>query len=202
MKSNRTIISITREYVSKLLTEKLSKTYLYHNLAHTQDVVRGARAIAKALKVSAEDLEIITLAAWFHDIGYSISAKNHEALGIGIAKKFLVQHKYPTLKIKQIIGCIRATKVPQKPKTILEQIVCDADLLYLGKPNAIQRGDTLRREFELHQNKKKSEADWLKQSVQFFKKHHFHTSFVIEKYEPIRQKNLLQIRARIAKLSS
>jgi predicted metal-dependent HD superfamily phosphohydrolase len=190
MKSNTSIVKIVQKYVTKLFAEKLPKAYQYHNLSHTEDVVRGAREIAKAMNVTADEMQIVTLAAWFHDTGYTLSGNNHEAHGIKIAQAFLGKRNFPKEQIEQIVECIRATKMPQKPKSLLEKILCDADLLYLGKPRCIERAEFLRRELQNLRQEEISQIDWLKDSAQFFKKHRFHTSYVKSKYDPIRQKNL------------
>lgn len=187
-------------YVTMLLKEKLPEQYYYHNLGHTDDVINNVAEIAQQYKLSGTELEIVLLAAWFHDTGYSLSRKEHEQKSVKIVKEFFTHHSYAEKNIKKIIGCIKATKVPQKPKNLLEEIVCDADLLYLGKKNMIERADMLRMEFEQNLKKTISETEWLQQTVDFLHQHHFHTSYAIKKYEPMRQKNLVKINHRLAEL--
>jgi hypothetical protein len=52
--------------------------------------------------------------------------ENHEDVSIEIATKFLKENNYPDEKIQKIVGCIDATRYPQNPKNLLEEIICDA----------------------------------------------------------------------------
>jgi predicted metal-dependent HD superfamily phosphohydrolase len=200
MTLNTDILQKTSAYVSAILHEKLADTFFYHNYGHTSDVVNNVAEISNALKIEGDDLEIVLIAAWFHDTGYVESTKAHEAHSIKIAKIFLAKHNYPADRTKKIIGCIKATKVPQNPKNILEKIVCDSDLLYLGQKDCIERAELLRLEFEQNFKRNIPETEWLTQSVEFFHQHHFHTDFVIKKYGPKKEKNMQGLLKALLKL--
>ena len=59
-----------------------------------------------------------------------VDIHNHEDEGIKIATVFLAEHKVKDEIIAGIKGCITATKMPQSPKNLMEEIVADADLFH------------------------------------------------------------------------
>ncbi|MDR1761514.1 MAG: hypothetical protein LBR55_03590, partial [Bacteroidales bacterium] len=115
------------------VTNKHFIDYSYHNLFHVQDVVQHVEIIGKNEGVSNEELLILKLAALFHDIGFTQSYKNHEMHSIAIAQTILSNARYTPTQIEQVCQLIVATRMPQKPHNLLEQIMCDADLDYLGR---------------------------------------------------------------------
>ncbi len=127
------IIKKTEDFVTNLFAEKLSPALIYHNLSHTANVAESAKKIGKKCELSSEDLEIVTIAAWFHDTGYTESYNNHEEAGKLIASAFLDANNYDPDKKEKVLSCIDATKMPQSPKSAAEQVLCDADLSHLGK---------------------------------------------------------------------
>jgi len=75
---------------------------------------------------------LIRIAAICHDYGFVVSRLNHEERSIVEIQPFLI----PILTSDEVAivnGMIRATKVPQEPKTFYEEILADADLDYLGR---------------------------------------------------------------------
>ena len=51
-----------------LLTKKLNKDYLFHNVAKTQQVVNSIKELIKGEKISEVDANILLFAAWFHNV--------------------------------------------------------------------------------------------------------------------------------------
>ncbi|MEK7671213.1 MAG: HD domain-containing protein, partial [Bacteroidota bacterium] len=133
MNHNNDILNQAQAYVSSLLNGKLPGWAVYHNLRHTEEIVEAVQEIGEGSRLNKSEMEIVLLAAWFHDVGYTEVADGHEEKGVEIATRFLQAKGYPQNKIEQVGGCIRATKVPQSPKTFFEEIVCDADVIHLGK---------------------------------------------------------------------
>lgn len=202
MSVNTEILRKASSHVYNLFHEQLNQNIKYHNYDHTLEVVTHAVEIAEGMKLSRSEMEIVMLAAWFHDTGYLYSPKEHEERSAGIAGTFLQEQKYPEEKIEKVIGCIRATKVPQQPKNILEQVMCDADLLHLGKKGVIEKGELLRQEFENSKGETISERDWIKRSIDFFNQHHYHTTYALKEYNERREENILKLKKRLKKIES
>lgn len=196
------ILRKAQSHVRSLFQQHKSFPGLYHNFDHTEEVVRNATEIAENMELSRIDTESILLAAWFHDTGYLESPKDHEERSALNAAEFLRSAKYPKDKIDTVIGCIRATKLPQTPNNVLEQIMCDADLLHLGKKDSLEKGELLRLEVEKMTDRRMSEEQWLRQSIGFFKDHSYHTTYAIREYSDRRDQNLRKLEKRLRKLES
>jgi len=78
--------------------------------------------------VSPDELEILAIAGLFHDTGFVIQYDNNEYIGAKIAKNFLRANLYSEEKIKLIESLILITNPQEKPITLLEKIMKDADL--------------------------------------------------------------------------
>jgi predicted metal-dependent HD superfamily phosphohydrolase len=97
----------------------------------------ASKTIGAACRLSAEELEGVILAAWFHDAGYVEAIEGHEEKSVEIATSFLRENGYPQEKIARVAACIRATKMPQNPKTLMEQVLCDADISHLARRTSL-----------------------------------------------------------------
>src|SRR5436309_16127441 len=74
------------------------------------------------------------------------SSADHERASAQIAAAILPNYGYTPAHIQAICGMIMATKLPQAPHTLLEQIVADADLDVLGRPDFVTRNQDLHTE--------------------------------------------------------
>ena len=90
----RTSFNVILKNVTELLNEKLPKYLTYHNTAHTIYVLKKAIDIAKKEHRSLPELELIKLAALYHDIGFTKTHIEHEKVGCEIAKKQLKDFGY------------------------------------------------------------------------------------------------------------
>ncbi len=171
------ILSEVSAYVVYLLKDKLPITLTFHNLDHTLDVVNGVREIGVRTELSAEDQETVEIAAWLHDTGYLHLYKGHEEESIRIAKIFLSKFSFPQARIQQIIGCIEATKYPQTPQNLLEQVLCDADFMHLTFSDYRLIADKLRVEWSCYLNKSYSDMDWNEENCSMLSEHTYFTHY-------------------------
>ncbi len=196
---NTPLTNAAREYVAAYITANFPPTITYHNIGHVDEVVKAAIKIGKAVDLKNDDLEIVVLAAWFHDIGYHSGHLGHENRSADIAKSFLMEKGLPAEKTNRVIGCIKATRVPQKPSGLLEDVVCDADLYHLGSDKFEEKSDELWDEVKT-QGTDLSYFEWLKSSRDFIKSHTYHTSCAREKLGPIKRKNLKHLEQTIERM--
>ncbi|MGB3466420.1 MAG: HD domain-containing protein, partial [Cyclobacteriaceae bacterium] len=99
------------EFVKETLQRELPKGVVYHDLHHTEQVVEAAREIGQHSGLSDAELEIVILAAWFHDLGFKDkTGVNHEEASASLAADFLRGKNYDEAKIKQVESCIMATR--------------------------------------------------------------------------------------------
>jgi HD superfamily phosphodiesterase len=125
------------------LEKELPGNLFYHNSKHTVDVVTQVELIGLGEGVSDEDLLLLKTAALFHDTGHTISYNNHEYFSTLVAREILPTYYFTTSQIDTICELIMATKLPPNPRNKLEEIMCDADLDYLGRSDMIPVSNSL-----------------------------------------------------------
>ena len=164
--------------VKQIILEKLERellaVYTYHGLHHTLDVLKVTGDLCQSEGISRYETTLLKTAALFHDSGFTVSPKDHEATGCLIAKDVLPNYGYAPNEIERICGMIMATKIPQSPKNLLEQIICDADLDYLGRDDFFAIGNTLFEELKVL-GILESEWQWNNMQVKFLENHAYHT---------------------------
>jgi predicted metal-dependent HD superfamily phosphohydrolase len=162
----------------------------YHNLKHTESVASYSRQLAHHYQLSEQDFFVVVASAWLHDLGYSTDRANHEAEGALSAGIFLQNISVMPGDIETIKSCILATRLPQDPHNLLEDIVCDADLWHLGIANFWDLSKELRKEVEEISQNKIDKAAWRIQTIQFFESHKYHTDYARMLLDDQKQKNL------------
>ena len=166
----------------------LSPHLTYHSKGHTIDVIEQSMRIALDEGIDDYQLLLLKFAALFHDSGFLKTYANHEAKGCEIFLQITNGIDFTDEEKEIVQGLIMATKIPQQPKTHLQQIICDADLDYLGRNDFFEIGDTLRREF-LHYKIVSSNEDWENLQLKFLKNHQYHTKSSQQLREPAKQLN-------------
>jgi predicted metal-dependent HD superfamily phosphohydrolase len=172
------VLAAAQNYVTDLYQTKVSKSIHFHTLQHTQEVLAASEKMAEYYQLADEDRFALSLAAWFHDTGYSGgTAKGHEDLSAELAIKFLNEHHVSHSVIEKVKGCINATKIPQSPASLIEQIICDADLFHLGTPDFKDKNRLLREELNDFGGHDLSKKDWRRLNIDFLEKHNYFTSY-------------------------
>ncbi|KAB1067937.1 HD domain-containing protein [Tamlana haliotis] len=197
------LIAEAKKFTSNLLNEKLDTAFLYHNLTHTQRVVEKSEFLANSASVTEHEKNLLTLASWFHDTGYTKSIENHEEESTLIAKSFLSNKQCPKADIDMICDLILATKRNYNPKTILEKIIRDADCSHIGSKNYFEILELLKKEWELTCNKQSSEAEWLDENIKFLTtEHRFYTIQANASWQKRKGKNVSELLKEKQKLKS
>lgn len=186
-----------RAYILDRLDRELSVTLSYHSPQHTRDVTRAALRIAEGEGLSNEELLILETAALYHDSGFLFQYQHHEEQGCAIAKEFLPQFGYPEAAVSLICDCILATKIPQSPHTKLAEVLCDADLDYLGGELFFPIGNTLYKEF-LHHGIITDEKAWNRMQIRFLESHSYFTQTAINERAAGKAANLEIVRSIVA----
>jgi adenylate cyclase len=184
------------EIVLDILEKELPKDLIYHNLKHTIDVSIEVEIIGRGENVSEEEILLLKTAALFHDSGFIRGYDYHEEIGVQIAKEILPRYCYSDEQISKISELILATKLPPHPTNLLEQIMCDADLDYLGRRDFIPVSNTLYKELSL-QNKITSLEQWNLMQIKFLEGHQYFTETAKNMREVNKQKQLENIRALV-----
>ena len=180
------------DFVLGLLRENLPDNYLYHNPEHTLYVIEKALEIGRHEKCTEDELEFISIAALWHDTGYTKTYKNHEEESCNIARHYLPSYGYNNEFIDRICDMIMVTKIPQLPKNKLEEILADADLEYLGTAEFETKSDCLFKELQSIKPAY-TEAEWDVAQILFLREHHYFTKYCQEIKEPLKRKHLLKL---------
>lgn len=189
-------LSELKQIVFDKLNKELPKHLYYHSLGHVVDVYDSAMRIAERESVDPEGINLLLTAALLHDSGFIYQSKNHEEKGAEIAREMLPQYGYSADEIEQICGMILATKIPQNPRTKLEEIICDADLDYLGRDDFWEIGNSLHREI-LAGGAEMSVKEWNELQFRFLTAHHYFTETAIAERKHKKQKHLDTIQSLI-----
>lgn len=173
--AEKTIVAAAERYVTALLKEKLTEDHRYHSLQHTFKVRDAALALGKSMGLNEEGLELLGLAALFHDTGFTETYEGHEAISGQIAQAFLESHGYPEEKINQVCLLIDATYPAKYPASTLEQVIKDADLSNLGSEGYFETLKDLRYEWAVFLNQAYNDREWYKMNYKFVKDHEYFT---------------------------
>ncbi len=185
--------SAAKKFILQKLEKELSPELTYHGFHHTIDVLEVAAELCGHLNISPRETTLVKTAALFHDSGFTVSNVNHEETGCQIARENLPEYNYSEEDIEKICGMIMATKIPQTPKTQLEEILADADLDYLGRDDFKTIGDTLFDELKTF-NIIKTEEDWNRLQIRFLEGHGFFTSYNLKHRQPIKLAHLAELK--------
>jgi predicted metal-dependent HD superfamily phosphohydrolase len=171
----------------------------YHNLDHAKQVVARTKEIAAHYNVSEKEMLILYAAAWFHDVGYLYAdAPAHEEKSAAIMRSYLKDYNNDEEVLSAIEACIIATKYPQQPKNLLEEIICDADMYHLGTKDFKQANKRIRKERLENRGEIFTKAKWLRNAIDFLEAHRFHTSYCRDLLEEKKQENIDKLRKRLA----
>ncbi len=181
------------DFILNKLEKGLPKNLYYHNVKHTIDVYTQVELIGRQEGLANKDLLVLRTAGLMHDMGHLIDYDEHEEMGVKLAKEILVKYKYSNQQIEQVCKLIMATKMPPEPKTLMEKIICDADLDYLGRSDFIPVSNTLFRELS-ERGKITDIKEWDMLQLKFIENHQYFTETARTLREVNKQNQLEKIR--------
>jgi predicted metal-dependent HD superfamily phosphohydrolase len=177
-------------FVTRFLEEHLPPTRFFHNIDHTRQVVEQSQALASHYSIPDGDLKVLSIAAWFHDTGYCKSDIDHEAESANIALAFLQGYDLTPKYRSDVQSLIMTTKLPSKPTTLIQEILCDADMCHLGAADYEIKSLLLKDELEATKCCTISDGDWVRQNISFFRSHHYFTEVARRLWKRQKQNNL------------
>ncbi len=200
-KTETPIIAAAEQYVKRFYDEHFQGNLPFHDYRHFENVVNAVQLIGEAYELQEQDLEVLRLAAWFHDLGYFESPEGHEAKSAALAGAFLQDQDYPEAHIEQVKACILATRLPQSPETLLQQILCDADLSHLGNAHYWDRCGRLRQEMAIARGIVMSDPEWVEFEINFLMQHSYHTDVARELFNEQKLKHIKQLNKQKLRLN-
>lgn len=185
-------LSNLTEFIVEKMKRELPPFIVYHSVEHTLDVHNAALRLAELEGLDEGGIRLVRAAALLHDYGITKAFIDHEDLSAEIAGKYLPSFGFLPEEISKIQQMILTTKLPQDAKSLEEQILCDADLDYLGRNDFFIIGQKLRLEWELVGNKV-SLCDWYVIQMNFLKNHTYFTRSAMELRNERKMQNLDEI---------
>lgn len=182
-----------QEMVLDKMEKELPQHLYYHNIKHTVDVVTQAELIGLGENVTDEELLLLKTAALFHDTGHMRSYERHEYFSTLIAREILSEFNYTQNQVETICELIMTTKLPPNPSNRLEEIMCDADLDYLGRSDMIPVSNTLFDEMK-ERKMVNSLNDWNHMQLKFISGHQYFTRTARNLREVNKQMQIERIR--------
>ncbi|MCY7351825.1 MAG: HD domain-containing protein [Cytophagaceae bacterium] len=185
-------------YILDQLSRELPPSLHYHGLHHTLDVTEAAMRLAGAEGITdPAALCLLRTAAFYHDAGFLVTYQNHEVAGCQLTREMLPQFGYAPESVEVICALIMATQSPQTPTTLLEQILCDADLDYLGRDDFPSIAQALFEEWQDRQLID-TEENWNRIQVRFLENHHYWTRTARQWRHARKQEHLRQLREQLS----
>ncbi len=185
------LIKKTEDFVTDLLSKELNPDYLYHNLRHTQRVVKSTKELFEHYLLKDIEKDELTLAAWLHDTGYTQGHKNHEAASCIIADDYLGKQGCEQKKIKKVQSLIMATQRDYEPQNLQEEIIRDADCSHFGSDSYIEISGLLREELSKLGIAEYTQTEWRDMNVEMFRtEHRFYTQYAKDNWQEVKDGNL------------
>ena len=116
--------------------------------------------------------------------------------GAHIVAQVLPGFGFTSEQVALVQGLVLATRIPQAPRSLLEQIVADADLENLGRPDFMIRSEALRLENACF-GRVYSDEEWLTRSLRFMLNHSYWSEAARELRDAGKRENIARLEARL-----
>jgi uncharacterized protein len=187
-------------YVLGRLERELSPDLHYHSLGHTRDdVLPAAMRLADLSQVSEHETLLLATGALFHDLGFIERRNGHEEISARIAAEVLPGFGFAPSDVAVVAGLIAATRLPQSPRTPLEQLMADADLDILGRDDFFAINAALRRELERAGGRVTDET-WYEAQMRFLRAHRYFSPAAATLRDAGKAANIAEMASRLARL--
>lgn len=190
-----------RHFIINQLKSILPSKCTYHSLNHSLDVEKAVLRFSTIEGLSNHEKILLRTAALLHDIGFAVKYETNENLALQFADLHLPDFGFEKEDIELIKGCILATELNGIPKNKMAQILCDADLDYLGRDDYYELVAKLRQEL-VNYNQYFTDADWIRFQLNFLeKKHQYFTQSAIQIRGYYKQKRILELKKNLSLLA-
>lgn len=195
-----TLLEEVKQYALHFFGIHDNQQFLYHNLAHTESVVKSATLLAAHYHLNDRDFFIVLTAAWFHDMSYYTGpAEGHEKNAVELMHVFLKDKGVDEETIAEIGDCIMATclKNPPQQLNLNQKIVKDADVFHWGTDEFLERSKLMRKEAETRFNKKIGKREWTQGTIRLLESHEYVTDYARELLQAKKLENLDKLKQRL-----
>ena len=183
-----------RDYIIDRLHAKLKPPLYYHSVEHTLDVYEATCRLIEMESLEESQHLLLKTAALYHDSGILIRYTDHETESVRLIHDLLPGFGYSTGDIDEIGRLIMRTKLPQRAVTPGEQILCDADLDYLGRDDFFIHSFQLQLEWNQLGIRKTNLHEWFEIQIRFLSDHRYFTKSASGLREEKKQQHLTDIK--------
>lgn len=184
----------------KRLEAGLSPTLTYHSVEHTRDVIKEVIALALEDSLTERDVELLAVAAAWHDIGFLYAREANEPLAVEALSTYLASYdRYSADEIallKRMIldtALVRHEGVPvQVSTTRLSPYLLDADLANFGRPDFLEKGELQRLETN------SDKASFRRETLLLLTKHSWLSPAAQRKWTDTKQQNISHLKGLLA----
>lgn len=189
----------TEHYVKGLFESMPDERLIFHNLFHTQTVVKRSMEIADNYDLSDKERLTLLISAWFHDTGHLFTEPSkHEEMSVEIMKRFMDEQQAEKEMTEEIEKCILATRFPRKPTDLLSEILCDADTYHFGTDEFKKTNKRVRMEEEARTGLV-DKTTYIKRTIDLLESHVFYTSYCKEKLDAQKELNMKKLKNKLEK---
>ncbi|MEL6672567.1 MAG: Pycsar system effector family protein [Bacteroidota bacterium] len=199
IKIEEKLLANTAAYAREVLVNQLPAGYTYHTLPHTEQVVEAIREIGVSMRLDEEELNMLYLAGWLHDLGYLVTYIGHEEESMRMARDFLARQQVAEDLIEKVVCLIEATKLDHAPRNTLEEVIKDADLSNLATKEALENSQLIREEWLQFCNREFTDAEWDEFNYNFFSNHEYFTHYAKDQLSPKKAENIRLLKKTIKK---
>lgn len=191
-----------RSFILTKLTKELSKELIYHSVEHTLRVEAAVMKYASLENLNEHDTLLVRTAALFHDAGFIERYEHNEELGALLFEKNAQAFGFNEADMRLVSDLILSTSYAAVPKNILEAIMRDADLDYLGTADYHRTAQSLFDEMakfgQSHTPQKTLEIqlDYLKN------RHSYYTESAKKLRDEGKQKRILELQQKLEALKT
>ncbi|UOY08269.1 HD domain-containing protein [Muricauda sp. SCSIO 64092] len=135
---------------------------------------------------------VLTISAWFHDVGHIVEPNGHEVTSQNILEAFLKERKISYGFIKKCSQCIMATQMNSSPGNQVEAIIRDADFSHITDVTYWDLNKSLKREVEFLNKTTLTEQKWYEDNLEFLSTFSFCTDYYDIKFNGILSQRILE----------
>jgi HD superfamily phosphodiesterase len=169
---------------------------LYRGFTRTREVVDACKDIAKGCKLEEDDVEVVLLAAWFHDAGYAVGTDGDRTRSVEVCRSFLGDKSNGLSE--RVLSCMEgAGQTAGEKRSVRDDVLYDALLAPLASKSYVNDAELLRLETERREGRLYSDVDWTQHCISFFEQHPFRTRYAQMEYSARRAENLVKLHRQL-----
>jgi len=164
-----------RAFILNKLKAELDEKLLYHSVDHTLNVEKAVLKYAELEKLNQHELFLVQTAALFHDSGFLFRYDENESLAVEMLRYYAPQFGYQEQDISIIEEIIMKTVHGIEPSSLIESVMCDADLDYLGRVDYHITADKLFEEMALY-GQEMTVKERFEAQIHYLENHQYYTT--------------------------